>query len=92
MEMYVRVFRRSPIGRLVASGHEYSLSDFDGVLPCIGDSILSPGLKVPGSGDDYRNRTMWSVVDRVFDVEAKSCFVNLVVEERDLIELEEGLI
>ena len=49
----------------------------------IGDMILDPGVAQDRNRHDPQNRTVWTVVGRVFNARDNAADVSLIVESRD---------
>ena len=62
----VRLFARTPDGRLEDTREEFDLECFGGMLPAPGDVISSPWIVVGGDRQDPEKRTVYEVVRRYF--------------------------
>jgi hypothetical protein len=94
-ELNIVLFRR---GRSVdgtdgywRTGHEYSLSDFGGVLPDVGDVVV-PYLKDIRDATEYKVYTVESRFFRPDETQKHFINVALVVTERDGKKEEQHLI
>ena len=72
----------------------FALSDFGGVLPDIGDQILSPWVIEGRDRNAPENRKMWTVIERHFIPLAPpdEPILALTVQERTLADAESRLI
>ena len=61
-------------------GQDYSLDEFAGVLPSIGDMILEPGVPQGRDRQDRKNRRLLTVVHRVFNARDLPNYVALIVD------------
>jgi hypothetical protein len=62
---------------------EYGLEQFSGHLPAIGDTNLDPGVHTGLLRQDPQNRTIRTVVGRLFNPRDCEDVVALIVETRD---------
>lgn len=81
-EINVRIYVRSEDGSVADDEETFGLETFAGVLPSIGDTILDPGVFAHLDRTLPESRTVWKVVDRVFNPRDLANYVVLVVEER----------
>lgn len=65
-EVWIRIFFRASDGTETNGKEDYSPADFGGIIPAIGDQILSPWFKRKGEAHDPSNREVLKVVDRIF--------------------------
>jgi hypothetical protein len=91
-EMTIRLHYRRNKGQVEDAQHEFSLADFAGVLPAIGDTILHPGVVSGLPRDHLNSRRLLTVVGRVFNPKDLSDYVALIVEEHRPTEAERSLI
>lgn len=90
-DVTVRVFFQRDDGRFESNYSDFNLSQFAGVLPCIGDQFLHPGeYQGPGPAD-LGNRIILTVVGRVFNLDDNSNHVGLLVTVRAPTDLEANL-
>jgi hypothetical protein len=94
-ELYIRLFKR---GRSVEgtdgywhAGYDFTLSDFGGVLPNVGD-LIAPYLEGVREVTRHQIYTVESRFFRPAGTAAQFTNVGLVVTERDAEEVEEHLI
>ena len=75
-------------------GHQFSLSDFGGTLPAIGESIVSPWADGNADRQVPSNRRVWEVCDRHFLPQAVpgQPLVALIVKERPAADGERRLL
>lgn len=81
-EITIRLLFHRADGTIEDAQQDYSLADFAGVLPTIGDQILDPGVVSGRKRDDLINRRVWTVVGRVFNPRDNANYVALIVDER----------
>ncbi|MBH5372959.1 hypothetical protein HZZ16_33645 [Bradyrhizobium sp. CNPSo 4016] len=78
--MTVRLHYLKPDGTIEDAVEDYGLESFGGFLPAAGDLILDPGVRRGADRSDPKNRTMWTVVSRVFNPRDNESYVVLIVE------------
>ncbi len=69
-------------GTIGDAEHAYSLADFAGVLPMIGDEILDPGVAAGQDRSLPENREFLTIVGRVFNALDRRNYVALICEGR----------
>jgi hypothetical protein len=79
----IRILHRDPAGKIFDGGVEYGPEQFAGQVPAIGDTILDPGVIAGQDRNDPQNRSIWTVVGRVFNPRDREDAVALIVESRD---------
>ncbi len=79
----IRILHRDPVGAVGDGGVEFGLEQFAGQVPMIGDTILDPGVLQGQDRNDPQNRSIWTVVGRVFNPRDSEDTVALIVESRD---------
>lgn len=79
----IRILHRDPTGKVFDGGVEYGVEQFAGQVPAIGDTILDPGVIAGQDRNDPQNRSIWTVVGRVFNPRDRQDTVALIVESRD---------
>lgn len=79
----IRILHRDPAGKIFDGGVEFDLTQFAGQMPAIGDMILDPGVIQGQDRRDPQNRSIWTVVGRVFNPRDREDTVALIVESRD---------
>jgi hypothetical protein len=79
----IRILHRDPAGKVFDGQEEYDLAQFAGQVPTIGDMILNPGVLQGLDRHDPQNRSIWTVVGRVFNPRDREDTVALIVESRD---------
>lgn len=77
----IRLHYRDNEGIWQDDGQDYSLEDFAGFLPAVGDIILEPGVPSNLDRREPKNRLLMKVVDRVFNARDMSNYVVLVVDK-----------
>lgn len=90
-QVTVRIHHQSPEGIWRDGEQDYSLEDFAGFLPDVGDMILEPGVLDGLDRNDPNNRKLLTVVQRVFNPRDMSDYVVLVVESRAPAERERAV-
>ena len=90
-EVTVRLFIQNSAGRFESNYSDFNLSQFAGVIPCIGDQFLHPGVYVEGGPAELGTRFILTVVGRVFNLDDRSDHVGLMVTERSPTDLESNL-
>lgn len=78
----IRLHYRDGEGVWQDDEHDYSLEDFAGFLPAVGDMILEPGVLASLDRNDPKNRRLMTVVHRVFNARDMSNYVVLVVDKQ----------
>lgn len=78
----IRILHRDPNGLVSDGGITYGTEQFAGQVPMIGDTILDPGAPSGKDRNDPRNRTIWTVVARVFNHRDNENTVSIIVESR----------
>lgn len=81
-DLTIRVHYRDEAGWIEDVQLDMDLSEFGGVLPSIGDTILKPYTLLGQDRSDPANREIWTVVQRVFNPRDQKDYVALVVEFR----------
>ena len=81
-DVTIRIYFRDQAGMVEDGSQDYSLTDFAGFLPAIGDTIVDPGVLQGLDRTEPQNRDVWKVVDRIFNPRDMADYVVLVVEER----------
>lgn len=81
-DVTIRIYFRDGAGKIEDGQQDYSLSDFAGVLPTRGDTIVNPGVVQGLDRQTPENREVWKVVDRIFNPRDLANYVVLVVEKR----------
>lgn len=79
----IRILHRDPAGKVSDGGVEFGLEQFAGQVPTIGDTILDPGVLQGQDRHMPQNRSIWTVVGRVFNPRDREDTVALIVESRD---------
>jgi hypothetical protein len=79
----IRILHRDPAGRIFDGEVEFDLAQFAGQVPAIGDTILDPGVLQGQDRHMPQNRSIWTVVGRVFNPRDREDTVALIVESRD---------
>ena len=97
-ERLIRIYKKDPNGNLHDAGEDFCVSDFCGVVPRVGDFIVSRWLRDSSEeGRVWSNRTI-HVVDAVYyrpdkrTSDADDSWVVLVVHDRQMNEEEAGLL
>ena len=97
-EQRIRIYKKDPDGNLHDAGEVFCVSDFCGVVPRVGDFIVSRWLRDSSEeGRVWSNRTI-HVVDAVYyrpdkrTSDADDSWVVLVVHDRQMNEEEAGLL
>jgi hypothetical protein len=90
-ETTIRILQRDKGGYIEDLVEDFSTYDFAGIIPSVGDRILNPGVAGGLERDNPKNRTLWIVVERFFNLKDNRNYVGLVVEERPLAPEEYGL-
>jgi hypothetical protein len=90
-DVTVRLFIQKDSGRFESNYSDFNLSQFAGVIPCIGDQFLHPSLYFAGGQADLGTRFILTVVGRVFNLDDNSDHVGLMVTERPPTEWESNL-
>jgi hypothetical protein len=90
-DVTVRLFTQRESGRFESNYSDFNLSQFAGVLPCVGDQFLHPGLYAAGGPAELETRFILTVVGRVFNLDDNSNHVGLMVTERAPTDLESNL-
>ena len=97
-EQRIRIYKKDPDGNLHDAGEDFCVSDFCGVVPRVGDFIVSRWLRDSSEeGRVWSNRTI-HVVDAVYyrpdkrTSDADDSWVVLVVHDRQMNEEEAGLL
>ena len=88
----IRIYDRDQDGKLFDLSEDFSPTDFAGTIPRIGDAILQPGVPAPLDRSVHTNRTLWRVVDRIFNPRDLANYVLLVVEEEPITENRKSII
>ncbi len=78
----IRILHRAPNGTVSDGGITYGIEQFAGQVPMIGDTILDPGAPSGKDRNDPRNRTIWTVVARVFNPRDSGGTVSIIVKSR----------
>lgn len=91
-EITIRLHYRRQDGAIEDAQHDFTLAEFAGALPSIGDDILYPGVLSGVLRDELHSRRLLRVVGRVFNPKDLQDYVALIVEERTPIEAERSLI
>ncbi|CCM76266.1 hypothetical protein [Rhizobium mesoamericanum] len=81
-DITIRVCFRDASGAITDGQQDFELTDFAGFLPAIGDQVLEPGVLQGLDRHKPENRTVWTVVGRVFNPKDLPNYVCLVVETR----------
>lgn len=81
-DVTIRIYFRDSDGKANDGQEDYGLSDFGGLLPCVGDCILKPGVLQGLDRGRPNNREIWTVVGRMFNPRDNKDYVALIVEER----------
>ena len=79
----IRILHRDPAVKVFDSGVEFGLEQFAGQVPMVGDTILDPGVLQGQDRHMPQNRSIWTVVGRVFNPRDREDTVALIVESRD---------
>jgi hypothetical protein len=90
-QVTIRIHHQSSEGEWRDGEQDYSLKDFAGFLPDVGDMILEPGVLDGLDRNDPKNRRLLTVVQRVFNPRDMSDYVVLVVESRAPTDREQGV-
>ena len=97
-ERLIRIYKKDPSGNLHDAGEDFCVLDFCGVVPRVGDFIVSRWLRDSSEeGRVWSNRTIY-VVDAVYyrpdkrTSDADDSWVVLVVHDRQMNEEEAGLL
>ena len=97
-EQHIRIYKKDPDGNLHDAAEDFCVSDFCGVVPRVGDFIVSRWLRDSSEeGRVWSNRTI-HVVDAVYyrpdkrTSDADDSWVVLVVHDRQMNEEEAGLL
>ena len=97
-EQLIRIYKKDSDGNLHAAGEDFCVSDFCGVVPRVGDFIVSRWLRDSSeAGRVWSNRTI-HVVEAVYyrpdkrTSDADDSWVVLVVHDRQMNEKEAGLL
>ena len=80
---HIRILHRDPAGKVSDGQVEFGPEHFAGQVPMIGDMIVDPGVLQGLDRHDPQNRTVWTVVGRVFNPRDREEAVALIVESRD---------
>ena len=72
--------------------YDYSLLDFAGILPSIGDQILHPDVLAGHTRSAPGNRVMLTVAGRVFNPRDRRNCISLLCESRTVTEDEVSLL
>ena len=81
-DVTIRIYFRDSAGKIEDAQQDYGLEDFGGALPAPGDTILYPGVRQGLDRRDPANRTIWSVVGRMFNPNDNKDYIALIVEAR----------
>ena len=65
-EHWIRLYVVREDGTYADARDDFTLSDFGGVLPAVGDLIVDPGVRQDLDRDVAANRTVYEVVARYF--------------------------
>lgn len=79
----IRILHRDPAGNVSDGGVAFGLEQFAGQVPTIGDTIIDPGVLQGQDRHMPQNRSIWTVVGRVFNPRDREDTVALIVESRD---------
>ncbi len=79
----IRILHRGSDGKVFDGGVDFDPVQFAGQVPMIGDSIVDSGVPQGQNRNDPQNRTIWTVVGRVFNSRDNEDYVSLIVESRD---------
>jgi hypothetical protein len=83
-ETTICIHVRDPGGLIKDIRMELTLDELGGVLPSVGDLIISPVGKVDADGTEGPPPAIWTVVARVFRLAGQEDCIGLVVEQRAL--------
>lgn len=78
-----RIYERAADGEIEDRQLDMSLDDFGGQCPMVGDLIVEAGVPQHLDRHEWSNRTLWTVVARVFNPRDLPDYIALVVEERE---------
>ena len=78
----IRLLHQKDDGTIVDQQDEFNLAQFAGTLPSIGDIIVHPVVEVAKIRSEPANRTVLTVVGRVFNPKDMEGFIGLIVTAR----------
>jgi hypothetical protein len=81
-EPIIRLYERQGDGKILDRQLEFSLKDFAGHCPAIGDVIVDSFVAREAARDEPANRILQTVVGRVFNPRDLEGYIALIVEER----------
>lgn len=97
-EQFIRIYKKDSDGKLYDEREDFDVSDFCGVIPRVGDFIVSRWLRnAKEEGRAWHNRTV-HVVEAVYyrpdkrDKPTDDSWVVLVVRDRQMTEEEQELL
>lgn len=82
-DITIRINVRDKTGKTSDAQLDFGLESFAGIIPSIGDTVVDPGVLQDLDRHKPENRTVWKVVDRVFNPKDQQSYVALIVEERN---------